>query len=312
MRSLRAVMLVAASSVSAAWGHDGEVHASAWDTLLAKWTFDPLVVVLLIASVVLYVAGAWRLRGTSALRRWEPVVFFVGIASVVIALISPLDALSDALFAAHMSQHEVLMLISAPLLVLGRPLIVFLWALPREARERTGRWTRRPRVRVVWHGLTHPLVVVLVHAAAIWSWHVPALFEAALASESVHTVQHACFFLTAGLFWWALAHGRYGRAGYGVAALYVFATALHTGLLGAMVTLGRTVWYPTYATRAPELGMTALEDQQLAGLIMWVPAGVLFTVLGLALIAAWLGESERKVRLGTVDALTASGTEKRS
>jgi cytochrome c2 len=130
----------------------------------------------------------------------------------------------------------------------------------------------------------------------LWAWHLPVAFEWALHDSNVHAMQHLMFFITAALFWWAIIHGRYGRLGYGMAVFFVFATAMHTALLGVLLTYATHLWYPTYAHTAPH----ALEDQQLAGLIMWIPAGVIFTLIALALFAAWLGESERRARSGTV------------
>jgi cytochrome c oxidase assembly factor CtaG len=148
--------------------------------------------------------------------------------------------------------------------------------------------------QLAWRVLTTPLVALLVHAAARWAWHAPPLFEAALAHRGVHALQHLSFLVTAGLFWWSIVHGRLGRAGYGVAVLAVFATAAHTGLLGAIVTLAPAPFYGAYVARARALGIDALADQQVAGLVMWVAAGFLLTCIGLALFAAWLGDVERR------------------
>src|SRR5207253_29989 len=130
-----------------------------------------------------------------------------------------------------------------------------------------------------------------------------SLYEAALANDGIHFVQHASFFITSALFWWSMVYGRYGRIGYGVAVAYVFFTAAHTGALGALATVAHAAWYPTYAQSAPALVGSALEDQQLAGLIMWIPAGAILTVLGLALFAAWMGEASRRVSLSQVEEL---------
>ena len=108
------------------------------------------------------------------------------------------------------------------------------------------------------------------------------------------------FVLTAALFWWGMVHGRYGRAGYGIGVLYVFLTAMHSTLLGALLTVGPKVWYGSYLSTAAQRHVDPLDDQQLAGLIMWVPSGVVFIVVGLALVAAWLGEAERRARHGSV------------
>jgi len=229
--------------------------------------------------------------------------FVLGQLSVVISLLSPLDALSDVLFSAHMGQHEILMLVSAPLLVLGRPLYVMLWAFDLQGREALGRWSQGPRIKRVWQWATRPLGIVVWHGVVVWAWHLPVLYEAALAHEGVHIVQHATFFVTAALFWWSMIYGRFGRMGYGVAVLYVFLTAGHTGALGALATFARKTWYPTYVATAQQYATNALEDQQLAGLIMWIPAGFVLMILGLALFAAWVGESGRRVTLGRTDSM---------
>ena len=279
--------------------HGNETHLS--QAVWSWWTWDPLVLLTLAASGWLYVLGLrrlWTRAGVGeGIRRWEAAAFALGWASVAVALVSPLDGLSDVLFSAHMAQHEVLMLVSAPLLVLGRSLLAFLWAFGAERRERIGHWTRSPGVAAAWRTLTGPLAVWVLHGLALWVWHVPSLYEAALRDDAVHAVQHLCFFVTGALFWWALVHGRFGRIGYGVAVFYVFTTALHSSILGALLTFAPRLWYPIYEARATRWNLDALEDQQLAGLLMWIPAGVVFLVLGLALFAAWLGQAERRVAL---------------
>lgn len=284
-----------------ALAHGGPAHLDA-GTVLRWWTFSPLVVPLLLAGGALYAVGLrrlWSRLGTGGgIRSWEAASFGAGWLSLWTALVSPLDRLSDILFSAHMAQHEILMVVAAPLLVIGRPFLPVLWALPAAAREAVGSWVRRPAVRATWGGLTNPFVVLVVHGAAVWAWHAPALFEAALRSEAVHGLQHLCFFWTAALFWWALVQGGYGRLGYGVAALFVFATSVHTSVLGALLTFASVPWYPMYAGRGAGWDVSPLEDQQRAGLYMWVPSGLTFLVLGLALVAAWIGEAERRVALG--------------
>jgi cytochrome c oxidase assembly factor CtaG len=295
--------LLGAPQMTFAWAHPeahlepNVLHDPSW---LSRWTADPLVLVTLLLFGYLYVRGTrqlWQRGGRyHGVNVWQLASMAAGWLSVIVSLLSPLDALSDVSFAAHMTQHEVLMLVAAPLLVLGRPLVAMLWALPAAARRRVGRIVTSRAFARGWRVLSGPIVTLLLHALAVWIWHIPLLFDAALEHEPIHAVQHLCFFITAALFWWALVHGRYGRAGYGVSVLFVFATALHQSVLGALLTVGRVVWYPLAAQRASGAGLDPLEDQQLAGLLMWVPSGVLFALLGLALFSAWLGHMERNSR----------------
>jgi putative membrane protein len=255
--------------------HNGAVHGP------EPWTIATAVSLLAIAFVyALGLRNLWR----KAVQPWQVLAFFLGWAFAGIALLSPLDRWSDVLFSAHMAQHEILMLISAPLMVAGRPYLAALHVVPALAR------TRR-----VWEALTGPTTVLVLHAVVLWLGHVPVLFEAALRDESVHVVQHLGFFVTAALFWFALLHGRYGRMGYGIGVLYVFATAMHTQILGALLTFGSRVWYPTHAARTAAAGVSPVDDQQLAGVLMWIPFGAVFLFVALALFAAWLGEAERRV-----------------
>jgi putative membrane protein len=209
--------------------------------------------------------------------------------------VAPVHALGAVLFSGHMLQHELLIAAAAPLLVLGRPLVPVLWALPAEWRRTAGAWTRVGAVRTTWRALTTPACAWLLHAIALWIWHLPAPYEAALASNALHTLQHASFLGTALLFWWALVHGRAMRMGHGTAVVYVFTTALHTGGLGALLTFAPAAWSGTYEGTTAAWGLTPLEDQQLAGLIMWVPGSFPYLLAALALTVAWLRESERRV-----------------
>jgi putative membrane protein len=265
--------------------------------------FDPWDVAIaatLTASVLIYTTGLvrlWRNAGASRGVRWVNVASFAGgISALIVALLSPLDSLSDVLFSAHMGQHELLMLVAAPLLVMGKPWLTGAWTLPARWRGRTLAHLQRPALRGPWRVVTRPVTILVLHALALWIWHVPRLFEGAMEHPNVHAFQHLCFFVTSALFWWALVQGKYGRAGYGAGVLFVFITAMHSGILGALITFAGRLWYPIYDGRARGAGVDPLEDQQLAGLLMWIPAGVILVVLGLALLAAWLGESERRAR----------------
>jgi putative membrane protein len=214
-----------------------------------------------------------------------------GWLSLLIALDSPLHELGEQLFWVHMTQHEILMLISAPLLVLGRPLIPFLWALPQRWRERVANIGRARSFRAMWTGFSSPVSAWLISALALWVWHLPWLFDKTLQNDWMHAAQHTTFLLTALLFWWPLTNPA-PRFGYGAAIVYVFTTALHTSILGALLTFAPRPWYSPYVATAPLWHWTALEDQQLGGLIMWIPAGTLLIAVGLWLVVKWLNQSQ--------------------
>lgn len=294
--SVVAVML---ASPSALFAHTGD-EAVTPQTLWSAWTWDPLIVISLLIAAMLYIRGLRR--GAKAFK-WQMISFAVGWLTLLIALISPLHRLGSVLFSAHMSQHELLMLMAAPLLVLGRPLVPFLFAFSPPWRLRIGQITKTKWLSVVWKKLTQPLNVWLLHGFTLWIWHLPSLYQATLESDFVHALQHISFLGTALLFWWTLIHGRYGRMGYGTAVFYIFTTAVHSSILGALLTLAGNVWYPIYQGRTILFGMRAIEDQQLGGLIMWIPSGIVFVVLGLALFAAWLGESERRLQYSKLEAV---------
>lgn len=267
-------------------------------SILGVWTFDPTVLATFVATSGLYARGLLAMRRGGApgvgVRGWQVGSFALGQLVVLVALVSPVDALADALFSAHMTQHELLMIVAAPLVVVGRPLVVVARGLPPPIREVVLRAVTHPTFVAPWRAITHPLVVLLVHGAVVWAWHLPSWFEGAMRDEAVHAVQHLSFFVTAALFWWALFHGRFGRNGHGVAVLFVFATAMHTSLLGALITVAQALWYPIYDGRTRVWGLEALEDQQLAGIVMWVPAGVVLVFVGLAMFAVWMRRLEER------------------
>ena len=259
------------------------------------WTWPPYIVVPLLVTAMLYVTGIMKVLRRSQRTKVLPIICFAaGWTSLLLALDSPIHEFSEQLFWVHMTQHEILVLISAPLLVLARPLVPFLWALPEKTRNVLGRITGSRPFKSAWLFLSAPVVAWLMHALALWLWHAPVLFIATLQSDLVHALQHISFLGSGLLFWWALLKTHGGRLGYGGAVLYVFTTAIHTSLLGAWLTFSPVPWYTPYARTAPAWGLTALQDQQLGGLIMWIPAGALLTVIGLALLVKLVGESERR------------------
>ena len=273
----------------AALAHGGHVHPA--DP--PGWTWDPWITAPLLLSALLFAAGWARLRarsttGATALRRrgW---LFAAGWLVLAGALVSPLHEAGERSFTAHMLEHELLMLVAAPLLVLAEPLAIMLWAFPATARAAIGGAVAWRPVRAVWRRLTGAVTATLLQAAALWLWHMPALFDRALAGEGWHMLQHLCFIVTALLFWTAML-GRHGSRAAShhrraVAALCLFATSVISGALGALMAFSESPWYRGYAAlgMAP-FGLTPAEDQQLAGLLMWIPGGLVHA--GAALVIA--------------------------
>lgn len=285
---------------TAAFAHGGDHH------LPSPGSLETWVALALVASAALYLTGIvrlWRrLRIGRGVRVWQFCCFVVGWTILAVALVSPVHALGERLFSAHMVEHEILMAISAPLLVVARPVGGMLWGLAPNGRRLLGRIERNRSVSRIWSLLIDPLVATLVHGVALWVWHLPILFDAALASPVVHGLQHVSFFGTALLFWWALLRGRARTRGYGAAALYLFITALHSGFLGILLALAKTPLYPGQSDAAPAWGLTALEDQQMAGLIMWVPAGIVYAAAALVMVGIWIHRSSAMAASGGVHA----------
>jgi cytochrome c oxidase assembly factor CtaG len=257
----------------------------------AVWTFDPWIVSPLLALGALYAVGMLALWRRTSVRRplqgWQGAAYWCGWVSLVGALVSPLHWLGEHLFSFHMIEHEILMAISAPLLVVGQPIGTLLWSLPRAIRVAIGRGLKRPAVNGVWRWLSTGRNATLLHGVAIWAWHVPVLFDAAVGSVLFHRLQHLSFLVTALLFWWSV----FRRSNCGLAAWHLFVTMLHTSVLGALMALAPRVLYDAQAATAAAWGLTPLEDQQLAGIIMWIPAGTVYAGAALAMTSIWIRQS---------------------
>lgn len=258
-------------------------HAIAPDHVWTAWTFDPLVLIPLLLAVWLYIRGRRRLPATRR-RTAEAWSIHAGMAALVVALVSPIDALGETLLSFHMVQHMLLVAVAPPLLLLGRPGTAFIAALPGgTVPGLASHPVSRPLIRGLIF-LTGLVPATLLHAVALWLWHVPVLFEAALLDEWVHTLEHFSFFATALLFWFAvLAAGRVQRTAP-AGALAAFVTFLHSGMLGGILSLAPVPLYPAYGDRPALWGLDLLADQQLAGAIMWVPIGPAYLAVALWLL----------------------------
>lgn len=272
------------------------------ETLWTMWKPDPLIVIGLLLMSWLYLRGTaelWRRAGPDrGVRRWQVWSFYGGVISFALAKVSPLDALGGALFSAHMVQHLVVFLVSPLLFAASRPMLPVMWALPASWRRSLNRWwSARSVVTRVWPMLNHWVSMLMLFAGVLWLWHVPRLYDAALESQLVHGIEHISFAVAAFLFWSVvLDAGRPEGIGHGPALLMVFGTALHSSALGALLTFADFRMYVSHDAYTEAWGLTPLEDQQLAGVIMWVPMGMGFTIVALALVSAWIRAADRSVR----------------
>ena len=217
---------------------------------------------------------------------------------LIAALMSPLDAMADALFSAHMVQHLLLILVIPPLLVAAAPGYVGLWGLPAERRRRLTHWWRwSPRMRGAAAALLCPVPVWTANVAILWFWHLPAAYDLAVRHEAVHVAEHASFLLASFVFWWLLFRhtGRRRRMDRGAGVVYVVAAGFQCSALGALLTFAGRPLYAVHALTTAAWGLSPLEDQQIAGLIMWIPASLVYLAAAGVLFVEWIGHPSRPV-----------------
>lgn len=272
------------------WPVAGHAHVTEATGAASLWSLDAWVIVsVLLPMVLVSLIYARGIRRTGREPTWRVACFGGGMLVLFLALVWPLDALAGRSFSAHMGQHMLLMILAPPLLLLARPLPPLLRAAPVLARPT--RWARRSR----WKVLAQPNTAFVLHGIVIWLWHVPQPYTLALENEPVHILEHISFLGTGLLFWWSVVHAGSRRGiGYGAASLLVLGTLMHTGFLGAIITLAPRPLYRIYESeRALATGLSPLADQQLAGLLMWVPGGFAYLFAGVTLASAWLRAAER-------------------
>jgi len=264
---------------------------------VGDWVLDPFLVVPLVAVGVAYLIGYRRLAKRRHTQHRRDGLFVMGYTTLVVALISPLHSVGEQFFSVHMVQHLMLSLVAPPLLLLSGSMPVLLWALPRADRTTIGRLVGQPgAIRSVLQFLTRPLVALTLFVATQWIWHQPVAYDWALEYRWAHYFEHLSFFFTAILFWWPVigAPPLPSPLRYPARLGYTFFGWLPNSLLGAGINLSRAPLYPYYVTTAQSTGVDPLFDQQLAGLIMWVPGDLVFAIILMILFAAFMRDEERK------------------
>jgi putative membrane protein len=259
--------------------------------MAAPWTFDPFALAPVAAGALGY-----GIRARTLARRGQPVPprrlawFSLGIALILVALVSPLDRLGEErAFYLHMAQHLLLGDLAPLAIVLGldrrllRPLLAV-----------------RP-VRAL-RGLAHPLVALPLWAATLWGWHAPPLYEAALAHSGVHAIEHMMFFATGALAWAAVVEPLPGPAwlGTGQKAAYVLVMRTIGGTLGTVLIWSGHVFYPAYAAGERRWGLAPLTDQAIGGGLMFLEGGIVTLLAFSWLFLRWTREAE--LRQGLIDA----------
>jgi putative membrane protein len=268
---------------AAVLGHAPVAPSELW----SSWRPDPVVTGLLVLAAVVYRQGLVNLRARArpGPRPTQVAAFAAGLAAAAVALVSPLDGAAASLFTAHMVQHLLLMMVVAPLLAAGRPLVVLGAALPVAGRRRLRRVAaRRPAA-----ALFHPVAVWALGTVVLWGWHLPALYDAAVRNDAVHAVEHLSLVGVAAVLWAAVLDRGPRPLAAPAAVGLLFATMLQSSGLGAVLTLAGSPLYDVHRATTSAWGLTPLEDQQLAGALMWVPPGVVYLGVMAGLLVRWLG-----------------------
>jgi putative membrane protein len=260
-------LFIASCDVVRAHAVDGvPMLATAW-SLSPIYLWPPIVLAIVYAFGV---ARLWRRAGVGrGISLIEASSFAMGLVMLFLAVVWPLDAFGEWSFGAHMAQHMVLLAAVPPLILSGQPMAAAAQALPRPWLQPLHRFGSRTHGRL----LAALALATLAHSGVMWVWHLPAATMAALDHEGIHVLMHGSFLIAGMWFWSALLRCmREPVIGVGSALIALVAVMMQMGLLGALLTFAPRVLYPVYAVRAPRIGLDPLVDQQLAGLIMWVPA----------------------------------------
>jgi putative membrane protein len=273
--------LAASGQASAHGGHDHPATPG--------WTLDPWIIIPLALVLIAFLVGRQRLSRRSKAARAGGGWFLAGWLVLTIALVSPLHEGGERSFTVHMVEHELIMLVATLMMSVTAVGGMLAWGLPDRLRQALGgRW--KTPFSALWRRLTEPITATIVQALALWAWHAPALFDRALQSPGWHAAQHLSFIIASLAFWRAMLDIR--RGGELLGAVCLFVTSLVEGALGALMALSSSAWYARYAAMGlTGIGLDPVTDQQLAGLLMWIPGGLVHGAAALALLHRWLSKS---------------------
>jgi putative membrane protein len=244
------------------------------------------------------------LRGVRVRRGWPPwrtALFLLGLATLVAALASPIDAIALQLFSVHMVQHMLLLVVAPPLLLAGAPVRPLLRGLPLALRRSVVRaLAGNTAFRGLVHLLRHPLIAAALYVVGLYAWHVPALYDAAVLDPTIHVVEHTWFFVTALLFWSVVIDPVPFRATLPYAARIPFLLlvgAAQNTILGGLLAFSDRPFYAPYLLTTAAYGLDPATDQRLGGAIMWVPGDLIFLAAASFAFFLWLQSEEQAQRL---------------
>ena len=263
-----------------------------WQTFWTSWQFDAWLTLALVLTGLVYLRGWLRLRQRGARRfdGWRLAAFILAMTTVGMALQSPVEPFSSLLLQMHMLQHVLLMFVAPPLLWLADPELPLLIGLPKFFRRRLAApLLRDPLVRWVTGLLAHPAVALGLFVIAGWTWHLPAFYQLALASQTWHQVEHASFFLAALVFWRVVIAPYPSPATMSrwVMLPYLLVAGLQGTVFSGLLTFSDRLFYSHYATVPRLWNITPLDDQAIAGALMWLCGSIAY-LLALAWVATEL------------------------
>lgn len=271
------------------------------EALWTAWSFDPEFLLPVGFAVFFYLRGLRRWEHRSHEHPpWRTALYLTGIAVLVLSFQSPIDRIAQHHFSMHMAQHLLTMTVAVPLILLGAPTTPSLRGMPRWLRLGVvARLAKRPAVRTAYGVVTHPVIAIALPAVVLWLWHLaPGWYDRAVEDDLIHDLQHMSFVAVAVLFWWNVIDPKplRARVPHIPRILYILGATIPAQFLGAMLTFAPEPLYETYVAATPIYGLDPLQDQQLGGLLMWIPGGLLYLLAAGVVFAVWAQQSERRQR----------------